>query len=71
MEAFLPHNDYEQAAKKLKGKHPAPEHIDRLLDRNAMIIGPDGVTTAMLLCDVIPPELYKLAFSYGEQSTAI
>ncbi|MGA8010942.1 MAG: hypothetical protein WB949_00760 [Candidatus Acidiferrales bacterium] len=58
---FLKH-DYGQAAAKLLGQFAAPSHVDLTLDKDTRLIAPGGRIFAVLLRDVIPPELYKLAY---------
>lgn len=56
--------DYQKqvAESRLEGKHPAPSHADVMLSKATEVIAPDGITTALLLCDVIPTDLHRLAF---------
>lgn len=54
--------DYKKAAAKLTGEFPDRSHADLTLDSDGTVISPDGRISAVLLCNVIPPEVHKLAF---------
>jgi len=62
MKTLLLGRDYREATVGLEGKHPAPSHATLTLDADAKVIAPDGRITALLLCNVIPPALHKLAY---------
>jgi hypothetical protein len=53
--------DNQEAAKKLEGKFPSPSHVRETLTEDTKLIGKDG-TVALLLRNVIPIPLHKLAY---------
>src|SRR5487761_770419 len=55
-------HDYKEAAARLKGKFPDPSHANQILAEDTKLIRPDGETSALLLCGVIPPELHLRAY---------
>lgn len=62
MKTILLQHDYEKAAAKLASRFPAPSHADQFIRCDTELRSPnDGVVTALLLCNVIPPELHKVA----------
>ncbi|HVB54964.1 MAG TPA: hypothetical protein VNE63_00835 [Candidatus Acidoferrales bacterium] len=54
--------DYREAAAELKGKYPAPAHIDQTINQQTVVMAPDGSIPAVLLTQQIDPELYKPAY---------
>ncbi len=62
MKTLLIKDDYRKAAAKLVGQFPAPSHAEQVIDRDTRVIAPDGRITAVLLCNVIPAELHRLAY---------
>jgi hypothetical protein len=55
-------HDYRESTLKLEGQFPAPSHFDQPLHEDTEVYAPDGNLTAVLLCNVIPAPLHKLAF---------
>lgn len=62
MRTLLLKHDYEAATTELKGKHPAPSHVDQTINRDTVVIAPDLSIIAVLLKDVIAPKLLEQAF---------
>jgi hypothetical protein len=62
MKTLVIENDYKEAAGKLFGQFPDSSHATMVLDKDTKIILPDGRISAVLICNVIPPALHKLAF---------
>jgi hypothetical protein len=58
---FLKH-DYREPTAKLEGQFAAPSHIDRMIGQDITLIARDGRTSAISLCNVIPPVRHKLAY---------
>jgi hypothetical protein len=54
--------DCKKEAAKLAGKFPDRSHADVTLDSDGTVLSPNGRIRAVLLCDVIPPEVHNLAF---------
>jgi hypothetical protein len=57
METLLLKHDYKVATAKLRGKHPAPSHVDQTIDRDTVVIAPDGSIPVVLLKRRIDPVL--------------
>jgi hypothetical protein len=62
MKTLLLKHDYREAAAKLVGQFPDRSHATLTLDADTKVIAPDGIITALLLCNVIPSALHKLAY---------
>jgi hypothetical protein len=62
MKTLLLKNDYRELAAKLVGQFPDRSHATLPLDADTRVIVPDGSISAVLLCNVIPPELHRLAY---------
>lgn len=62
METFWLRHDYKEATAELRGKHPAPSHIDQTIDKDTVVIAPGGTVLAVLITQKIDPELYKPAY---------
>jgi hypothetical protein len=62
MRTILLTHDYEEAAKGLEGKFPSPSHVRKTLTKDTKLIAKDGTVCALLLRDVIPTPLHKLAY---------
>jgi len=54
--------DYQKATKGLEGKFPSPSHVRETLTEDTKLITKDGTVCALLLCNVIPIPLHKLAY---------
>jgi hypothetical protein len=54
--------DYKEQAAALKGKPPAPEHVDRYIREDRALIMPDGNVTAAFIEQVIDPGRYEKAY---------
>jgi hypothetical protein len=54
--------DYIEATSELRGKHPAPSHADQTIDKDTVLIAPDGSIVAVLITQQIGSELYKPAY---------
>ncbi len=59
-------HDYKDAAAELKGQHPAPSHADQTINKDTVVIAPDGSIPAVLLKQKIDPGLYNPAFELWE-----
>lgn len=56
MKTLLLRRDHEAA--ELEGQFADPSHVDQTLDRTTVLRSLDtGRITALLLCNVLPPEL--------------
>jgi hypothetical protein len=55
-------DDYKKAIAGLRGKHPAPEHVDEIIDHETKLVAPTGDVIAILLKQRISPELYNPAY---------
>jgi hypothetical protein len=63
MKTLLLRRDDKEAAAKLVGEFADPSHARRPFDRDTVVRAPDtGRISALLLCNVIPRDLHKLAF---------
>ncbi len=62
METLFLKHDYKAATAALKGRHPAPSHADHAIDRDAVVIAPDGSIPAVLITQQIAPARHKLAY---------
>ena len=62
MKSHLLMHDYREAAAALRGKFPAPSHVDQTIDHDAVVIAPDGSILAVLIRQQISTELYKPAY---------
>jgi len=61
MRTVLLTHDYEKAVKRLEGEFPSRSHVRKTLTEDAKMITKDG-TVGLLLCNVIPTPLHKLAY---------
>lgn len=61
MRSVLLERDFETVTSELVGQFPHRSHTDVMLDMDAQLVSSTGIC-AMFLCDVIPPELHRLAF---------
>lgn len=55
-------DDCREAAQNLIGLFPDPLHVRQTIKESTKLIGRDGTTIALLLCNVIPTALHKLAY---------
>ncbi len=55
-------HDFKEAAAELKAQFPHPENANCVLAEDCKVIAPDGTITAVLLRNVIPPELYLRSY---------
>lgn len=62
MKTILLKYDHRKETEDLQGRFPHPSHARRTIQEDTKLIGPDGTIIAILLCDVIPPTLHKLAY---------
>jgi hypothetical protein len=62
MKTLLLTRDYREATVGLKSQFPAPSHVRQTVEEDIKIIAPDGGIIAVLLRNVIPSALNKLAF---------
>jgi len=56
-------DDYKKVIAVLRGKHPAPEHVDEIIDVETKLLSPAGDVIAILLKHRISPELYEPAYN--------
>jgi hypothetical protein len=79
MRTSLREQDYEKEAAKLVGQFPDRSHANLTIDVDTKVMAPDGIITAVLLCNVIPSKLHNLAYELskpvygrlGNRSTAV
>lgn len=56
-------NDYKNAAARMRGQHPAPQHATIVMgDEDSVAVSPDGTPQVVLLKQRIPSELYLPAY---------
>jgi hypothetical protein len=67
MRPLLLEYDYHDLAAKLRRKYPDPVHATQTIEQDTLVIAPDGKIIALLLCGVIPKELYKSAHEYWKK----
>jgi Oxygenase domain of the 2OGFeDO superfamily len=52
---------------RLRGKFPAPSHVEQIVNETATIVSPEGQIIVVLLKDVIPRQLHRLAYKLWER----
>jgi hypothetical protein len=62
MKTLFLKRDFRNETARLEGKHAAPSHVDRIINRDVVVIAPDGSIPAVFITQQIDSGLYNFAY---------